>query len=144
MSKRKVLDIINATAEEQMKIGALATVAEGAPRARYMGALVGDDLTVRMAAFSGSDKIAQIEAEPRVEIVFHKEGGMGQARVRGRATIVADPGAKKRFWDDAPVIKEYFKGPDDPDYALVEVKPELVLYHGEGEHEARTWRPGEE
>ena len=63
MVPEKITAIVDSAAEGPMKIAALATAGSEGPRVRYMATLVDDDLTVWMAAFAGSDKIAEIEAK---------------------------------------------------------------------------------
>ena len=69
----------------------LATCDAEGPHVRPVSAFARDDGLIWIAAFSGSRKMAEIEANPRVELCFVDDRHW-HVRVRGRAIIESDVG----------------------------------------------------
>jgi general stress protein 26 len=45
-------------------------------------------------------------------------------QIQGRAVIVTDEAERHAFWN--PSLAEIFSGPDDPNYAVVVIKPRRI------------------
>ena len=56
---------------------------------------------------------------------------------QARAEVSTDEGERKAFWNDG--LKAYFKGVDDPEYAIVIVKPYRIEYMAMGAMEPEVW-----
>lgn len=75
----------------------------------------------------GSDAVAHIAAEPRVNVAYADTGADVYASVAGSATLVDDGALKNRLF--SPMARAWFPGgPDDPDLALVRVSMLEVEY----------------
>ena len=91
----------------QFPLGFVATVApDGAPRVSPKGTfLVIDDETVAFGAIRSPGTLANLRADPRVEVNFIDPFRRKAARVRGQARIVAKSGAAFQDylpqWSDA-------------------------------------------
>ena len=124
-------------------IWSLATVTEdGKPWVRYVAPTrVDPDLTVWVATFVGSRKVAQIRKNQEVHLTMGMtelvmEGSYLQ--VQARARVVDDPEQKKRSWHDH--LRAYFSGPDDPNFVLLELKPYRVEYMTMTSMEPQVWK----
>jgi general stress protein 26 len=77
-----------------------------------------EDLWFFMAR--GSDAVAHIADEPRVNVAYADTGADVYASVAGTATLVEDLAMKERLF--SPMARAWFPGgPGDPDLALVRV-----------------------
>jgi len=102
-----------------------------------MTLLLREGSTFWFATSRASNKVSEIEADPRVTVLFVRDGRMSQAAVYGRARVVDAPQDKQRFWRD--VWKEDWPlGDSDPDYVLVQVAATGGSYYraDTGEEEA--------
>lgn len=126
-------------------VAALATVtAEGKPWVRYVVVGAEPDLTLRFATSLASRKVAQIRANPAVHLTAGAEGlaNMGQpyVQVEAMAEASSDPALKKALWNE--MLAAYFSGPDDPDYAVVTLRPYRVEYYTFDAMEPQVWEAG--
>ncbi|MCU0611902.1 MAG: pyridoxamine 5'-phosphate oxidase family protein [Candidatus Eisenbacteria bacterium] len=103
----------------------LATVTEvGTPWVRYVMAVTDDDLTMRVATFLGSRKVAQINQNPEVHAscgVTSLSEASDYLQIQARATVSTDEAERCHVWNDG--LKAYFRGPDDPNLAVLVLKP---------------------
>jgi len=60
-------------------------------------------------------------------------------QIAGTAGILDTPDIKKALWQEYHATM--FKGPDDPNYIVVHIKPELIEYWGDGKMEPQVYRP---
>lgn len=106
----------------------LATLtADGLPWTRYVMMAGDDELTLCCATFLAARKVGQIQQNPHVHICCGVSNPMEMApycQVQGRAEVVTDADVKAAFWN--PTLEPIFSGPDDPNYAVVVVKPSLI------------------
>lgn len=100
--------------------------------------------TLWFATGTSSPKVAQIEADPRVDLQFQvAPPDFVHLLVRGSASIVPDEAEKKRVWDviDYDLGEFWPGGPGDPEYTLVRVTPSRVeLSKMFGSQDQRIWR----
>jgi general stress protein 26 len=119
---------------QQPRLSGLATITQdGKPWVRYVMAAASPDLTVRCATFASARKAKQIEQNPEVHLtcgVTDPQNMQPYIQVQGRASINASPEARHAFWSD--MLSPIFNGPDDPNYAVVEITPYYIEY----------WSPG--
>ena len=136
--KEKILSVIG-----QKTLGVIATISDdGKPWARYVMVQADTDLTVHISTFRGSRKAAQIGKNPQVHItagVASIATAEHYVQVQGQATISDDPAVKRAHWADE--LKAYFSGPDDPNYVVVVVKPEIIEYQTMGSPKPEVWTP---
>jgi general stress protein 26 len=133
-----VKEIIGASA-----YACLATCDGGRPRVRPVSAFLQDDLTILVAAFAGSRKMKEIEADPRVELCFVDDSHR-QVRVEGEAEVVGDVAVKAGVMESelTPAMwKKYLNGPDDPLFGLLRVRPTRFEWNVSGEVTYRTVEP---
>ena len=124
-------------------VASLATVTEdGKPWSRYVMGVGSDDMTIRFSTFISSRKVKQIENNPEV----HMNCGVLDPRkydyylqVQGRAEITTDKAEKDAFWNDE--IAKIFEGPEDPNYAIVIVRPYRIEVNTFGSFMPEIWEP---
>jgi len=106
-------------------LASFSTIAEdGKPWVRYVMPNTSEDLTIRFATFVGSRKAKHIAANPEVHLccgVTDPMKAVHYLQIQGRAQVLSDKETKLAFWSDQ--MKVYFTGPEDPNYAVVVVKP---------------------
>src|SRR5512139_1815324 len=97
--KEKILAKIS-----QPTLMALATITEdGKPWVRYVTPMADENLTLWMATFVGSRKVAQIRKKPEVHLtvgVTTMETAESYLQIQGRAEILTDDKTKKAVWFD--------------------------------------------
>ena len=117
----------------------LATTDGDQPKARPMMPYLSDDGQLLLACISTCRTIGQIQANPKVEMCYI-DRKMCFARVSGLATVSPDSSKKELVWEQIPMLRQYFSGPADPNYVLLEIavtkvevmtpqqrEPEIVL-----------------
>lgn len=120
------------------RLVALATSGkDGRPWVRYVMARGVGDASIRFATYVNSRKVAQVRHNPEVQLAWLAEDQTyllirGQARV---STVAADRSA---FWHDG--LKRYFSGPNDPNYAVVVVRPYRVEVTDPGALQPEVWQ----
>jgi len=124
---------------------ALITIDEdGWPSARTMDAFEPDsELTVWFGTKSGTTKVRQIEQNPETTLYYYDHENWGYVALYGKATIVNDPEAKKRWWKED---WEQFYPDGRKDYILIKFVTEWFrIYSPKHNIEAdpETWRPPE-
>ncbi len=110
---------------KKRQLANLATItADGSPWTRYVMIAGDDDLILRCATFLAARKVGQIEQNPEVHLscgVINPMEIKPYSQIEGRAEIVTDAAEKAAFWN--PSIESIFSGPDDPNYAVVVIRP---------------------
>ncbi|MBI5000334.1 MAG: pyridoxamine 5'-phosphate oxidase family protein [Euryarchaeota archaeon] len=84
---------------------------------------------------AGSKKAREMAKDPAFEFCYAFKGGehSGYIRASGKARIVKDRRTKAKMVAQCPFFKEYWKGPDDPEFALVELLIKEIEYLKPGE-----------
>lgn len=103
--------------------GTMATVKNDKPHSRYM-TFFHDGLKLYTPTHKDADKTEEIEKNPFTHILIGYEGdGFGDEYVeyQGKVSLNDTDDLKKKFWNDD--MKLYFEGPDDPNYAILEIDP---------------------
>ena len=101
---------------------------QGFPKSRMMeNTALGDDLIVYFATFASSDKVAEISAQNRVNVFLYRPEDHSSISVFGTADIVSDDTVRKARWQEK--WSGFWKqGCTDPEYALIRVVPEKIVY----------------
>lgn len=105
----------------------LATVGtDERPRVRPVGmkTVYGDDLY--FFTFRNTRKVAEIERNPEVEVVWSKPGTMSQVRMQGALAEERDPAIQQRFKDDNPMVARLIPGGAKHLFLLYRLRPERV------------------
>ncbi|MCX6558272.1 MAG: pyridoxamine 5'-phosphate oxidase family protein [Candidatus Aminicenantes bacterium] len=120
---------------------ALATItAGGAPWVRYVTISADPDFTLRFCTSLGSRKAGEIVANPDVHVTcgnLQPPDDSAFLQIAGRAEIRRDGKTKTENWNEE--WRRYFKGPDDPDYVMVFVRPLRIEYNSPGSFLAEVW-----
>ena len=100
------------------------------------GKLVSRPLGTQQVEFDGdlwfatsadSEKVAEIKANPRVNVAYASAGKNTYVSVSGEASIVADGAKIDELW--SPAMKLFFpEGKDDPKLRLIRVRAESAEY----------------
>ena len=138
--KQKILGVIG-----KPFLASFATVTgEGKPWVRYVVAAANEDLTITFATFTEARKVQQIKANSAVHITGGVDGLSAEpapyVQVEGTAEFTRDEQKRHAFWNN--MFSKYFEGPDDPNYALIEVTPNRIELWGANPdmpHEAEVW-----
>ncbi|MDM5357762.1 general stress protein 26 [Peribacillus sp. B2I2] len=127
--KEKVLNIIR-----DHKIGVLSSVENNKPHSRYM-TFFNEELTLFTPTSANTEKIDEIEKNPNVHILIGYENeGLGDSylEISGTSKINDSQEQKDKLWNES--FKDWFDGPKDPNYLILEIKPESIrLMNNNGE-----------
>ena len=116
MTKDEAIDIVR-----DAGFGFFATVEGDKPHVRPMMPYLSEDGELLLALLGRSRTIAQIKANPNVEICF-VDRKMWYARVTGHATMSEDLSKKKIVFENVPMLRQYFAGPEDPNFHLATIQ----------------------
>lgn len=108
------------------KVCFMATCDGDRPRVRPMSPLAVEGAVVWIATFSASAKMAQLAANPRVELCY-MDADHSHLRLRGRVEVCSDPAARRRMWDAYALLADYFSSADDPAYVLLKFTTEEAM-----------------
>jgi general stress protein 26/nucleoside-triphosphatase THEP1 len=93
---------------------------DGFPQSRPMRLVERDGHRLWFATSRASRKVAQIEEEPRVTVLFVDSTRFNYASIHGEASIVVDPDREQSLWQDE-WKDDWPDGPSDPDYVLLRI-----------------------
>jgi len=99
-----------------------------------------ENLTIWMATFVNSRKVAQIRKNPEVHLttgVTDLETAESYLQIQGRAEILTDEETKKAVWN--PHLENIFSGPDDPNYCVCKITPYRIEFQGMGMVPPEVW-----
>lgn len=103
----------------------ITSSADGNPHARPMSIVEVDESgRVSFITALGSPKVEEILHRPAVVLTMQSDNAFVSAS--GDARIVTDADEKGRLWSLSAAI--WFKGPDDPEAAVIQLKPDTVEY----------------
>ncbi len=134
--KEKIYGIL-----QQPQLTGLATITQdGKPWVRYVMAMASEDMTIRCATFVSARKVKQIEANPEVHLtcgVTDPRNMQPYLQVQGRASLNTSKEARHGFWSE--MLAPIFNGPDDPNYAVIVIKPYYIEYWSPGTFQPEVW-----
>ena len=114
---------------KDVEIAMLTTIqADGKLVSRPLGTQqVEFDGDLWFATSADSEKVAEIKADPRVNVAYASAGKNTYVSVSGEASIVADRAKIDELW--SPAMKLFFpEGKDDPKLRLIRVRAESAEY----------------
>lgn len=120
MTKEEAIDIIR-----DAGFGFLATSESQQPRVRPMMPYLTEEGELLLAMLGRSRTIAQIKSNPLVEVCF-VDRKMWYCRVTGIAQISHDISKKQIVFENVPMLRQYFAGPEDPNYHLAVIKIKAI------------------
>ncbi|OPH56600.1 general stress protein [Paenibacillus ferrarius] len=108
------------------------------PKVRYM-ALFHEGLKLYLATNSKTDKVDEIKENPNVHILVGYDGKRSSdiLQVEATADICSDNSLREKLWENS--FKEWFKGPHDPEYIVLEITPSSIEYTS-GHDKPRVWK----
>ena len=120
MSMKKALEVMKAA-----RTGFLATSDGHKPSVRPMSGLrwVGEELW--LACSLKSRKVRDLKRRPYAEVCF-MDKSCNHVRIAGPARVSASRRDRQVLLKLMPFLKNYVRGPDDPDYAIIRLRPESV------------------
>jgi general stress protein 26 len=133
--KKKIVNVFKTS-----PMASFATIKNGRPWVRYVMVHIKDSLEIFFTSHKMSRKVNQIHDNTHCHILLGgdpKDFTKPVVNVAGNAEVSEDPALKKEFWND--YLKKMFKGPDDPDYIIVKIKPEHFEFWGEGKMEPQVY-----
>ena len=120
LRKNWIIDLI-----KDAGFGCLATVENNEPRVRPMMPHLADDGTLLLAILSHSRMIEQIKKNPKVEMCY-LDRKMCFCRIKGNGKISEDLEKKEIVWNNIPMLRNYFSGPADSNYVLIEIHTDSI------------------
>lgn len=100
----------------------LATLSDDGPRVRPVTVVTHEG---KVYALTGSKdaKMHHLREDPRFEffVLVKEDERTGYVRFKGRVMMVEDLDLRKEVGDASGFAWDYFSGPEDPDYALLEM-----------------------
>lgn len=116
---------------------ALGTVENNKPKVRYM-ALYNDGLSIHLATDRKTHKVDELEQNPNCYLLAgYEKGGNGEViEIEATCSVSSDDDLKKRVWKDE--FKKWFSGPEDPDYVVLDIKPQTIEYTDQDGNK-QTW-----
>ena len=127
MTTEEAIDIIR-----DAGFGYLATLEGNQPKVRPMMPYLTEDGELLLAMLGRSRTIPQIKANGNVEVCL-VDRKMWYARVTGTAVLSNDLEKKKIVFENVPMLRQYFAGPEDANYhlAIITIKAvEAMTPHG--------------
>ncbi len=119
----------------------LATTEKDKPRVRPVTLAFLDS---RFWVFTGTKdaKVKQIRANPKIEFcyLFKKGENSGYVRANGIAKITQDQKIKEQMANRCDYFDQHWKGPNDPNYTLLEFEIEEIEYMEPGKILAKKYR----
>src|SRR5512135_3704401 len=106
-------------------MGYVATCDGDQPRVRAMMPILRDNGWLLAATFPHMKKVQQIAKNPKVEVCF-VDRKLSHCRITGTAEISKDAALKNELWNKQMMLRQFFAGPEDPNFILVVIKPVRV------------------
>jgi uncharacterized pyridoxamine 5'-phosphate oxidase family protein len=100
--------------------------ADNGPRVRPIGmhTVYGDHLY--FFTFGNTRKVAEIENNPQVEIVWARLEEQSQVRIRGKMVVEEDEAIQQRFREDNPIVANLLPKEAQHLFRLYKLQPEVV------------------
>jgi general stress protein 26 len=125
----------------ERQLASLATVTDdGKPWTRYVMIHASEDLEIRFATFLQSRKVGQIQNNQEVHFncgIMHVAQASSYLQIQAHAQVTTDEEERKGLWHES--LKTYFKGVDDPNYAVVICKPYRIEFMALGSLVPEVW-----
>jgi uncharacterized pyridoxamine 5'-phosphate oxidase family protein len=111
----------------------LATVEEDKPRVRPVTLIVNEGQLFVITGMK-DDKVSQIRKNRNVEMIASQRHGDAIIflRISAQASLEEDPVVRARVAKTVEWFTDYFTSPSSPEYALIRIDPDVVLYKQPG------------
>lgn len=127
MSQTKLTEQIKKVLDAN-EVCSLATIEGTKPHVRYM-TLFHDGIHIMLVTSKKTHKVEELEENPHVNIItgFNGDWEAETLQIEGTASVSADESLREKLWKD--LFKMWFKGPDDPNYVILVIKPRRIYYY---------------
>lgn len=130
-AKETALNIMN-----ESRTGTMATVKGNKPHSRYM-TFINDGMTLYTPTSKETHKMEDIKENPHTHILLGYDGeGFGDDYIELEGRVSEAEDKKDDMWREE--FSAYFDGPDDPDYTLLEITPDVIRVMNKKGEEPRT------
>jgi general stress protein 26 len=120
MTRNEAIDIVR-----DAGFGFLSTTDGDQPHVRPMMPYLTDENELLLALLPRSRTIEHIKKNAKVELCF-VDRKMSYCRITGKASISTDEDKKSMVWNGVPMLRQYFTGPQDPNFIFAEIKIEQI------------------
>ncbi len=122
MNKQEIVSYI-----KEVHFGYLATMGEGdRPRVRPIGIHNIYNDCLYFFTFGHTRKVAEMESNPHVEIVWSKLAENSQVRISGDAALETDEGIQQQFIADNPMVSNMLPPEARHLFRLYRITPQMV------------------
>ncbi len=112
---------------KSVRIAMLTTMRGEDHHARPMATReMGEDGTLWFLTAEGTNKVKEIEKNPRIGLVYADPGSECYVSFSGTAKVTNDRAHIEKFWN--PFYRAWFEGPEDPSIRLIEITPSSAEY----------------
>lgn len=129
---------------KEFQVMNLATIMEdGKPWVRYVAGFANAELEFRFCTSLCSNKVKQMRKNPNVHLSLGAKEVMttkNWLQVAGTAEVSTAQSERDALWSDG--LKAYFKGPDDPNYAVVIITPSMIQLGAMASNGMEVWQAG--
>ncbi|MFX1500707.1 MAG: pyridoxamine 5'-phosphate oxidase family protein [Promethearchaeota archaeon] len=87
-----------------------------------------NEFEVYISTNTSSSKITHIKKNPKVSVYYCDPEDFKGVMFGGEIDLINDMNTKKKLWLEW-WVKYYPKGPNDPDYTLLQLKPEMAQFY---------------
>jgi general stress protein 26 len=126
LSPEEVLKLAHAVVQAD-RFPYLATIDGDQPRVRPVSPVRTDGFTVYVANLRSYHKTGEIAANPKVELCY-LDDGHNQVRITGVAEVVTDRAILQQIWDANPLLRQYLRDINNPEFILYKIVPNRVRY----------------
>jgi general stress protein 26 len=105
----------------------LATIDGDQPRLRPVSPVRTDGFVVFVANLRAYHKTVEIAANPKVELCY-LDDHHDQVRITGVAQIETDRAVIQEIWEANPLLRQYLRSIDNPDFLLYRIDPKQVRF----------------
>lgn len=130
---------------KEFQVMNLATITgDGKPWVRYVAGRADAELVFRFCTSLCSNKVGQMRSNPNVHLSLGAKDLMttkNWLQVQGTAEITTEKNERDAFWFDG--LKEHFKGPEDPNYCIVIIKPTRIELGAMTAAGMEVWQAGQ-
>lgn len=121
------------------KFGSFGTIEAGnKPKVRYM-AVFHDGLNIYLATSRKTHKVEELKDNPNAFLLlgYEQGGGKDVLEIEAAVSVTKDESLRSKVWNKS--LEQWFKGPDDPDYVILELAPSRIEYMGRNQ-EHGVWQ----
>lgn len=109
----------------------MLTVSNGEPQGRPFGAVYYSNEKYFVATGKSSNVYNQVIENDKVQLVALKEGTRNWLRISGKAKICENLTLKEQMLNACPVLSKHYCSATDEKFAMIEITPTAIDYHGE-------------